>query len=154
MSQRSKSERLKPVNALAERRENERARVFATLQNSHESLQGKLRDLEQYYEEYRSADASHRQVDIQRLSETRQFLSKLSQAITMQRDAVELSEKKLAAERAKWMEARRHSKNLENLSEKYRHQERQMAAHAEQRSQDDMNSQRFVWRKMHKGNMA
>nr|WP_246864501.1 flagellar export protein FliJ [Spongiibacter thalassae] len=145
---------MKPVNALAERREKERARHFATMNTAHEVLESKLRDLEQYYEDYRNADAGHRQVDIQRLTETRQFLSTLSQAISLQREAVAASEKKLAAEREKWMAARRHSQNLENLSEKYRDQERQSALYAEQRSQDEMNSQRFVWRKMRQNNMA
>jgi flagellar FliJ protein len=142
-----KSQRMKTVNSLAERQESEQAAVFSKSQRAFDAQQQKLNELQQYYREY--ADASQPsnaiQLDLNRLQETRQFMSKLAQAIQQQGEAVKKAEKVVNHERQRWLDSRCRTMSLGKLTDRYREHEMQQVNKEEQRQADDLSSQRFVW---------
>ncbi|MEX1667545.1 flagellar export protein FliJ [Zhongshania guokunii] len=151
-----KSQRMQTVNALAERKEQEQAKRFAKSQKHYDHQQKKHDELKQYYREY--ADTSHNQaaqkLDLNRLQETRQFMSKLAKAIAQQAEAVERAELNLNNERQNWMDSRCRAMSLEKLTDRYRAQEQQQLNTEEQRQADDLSSQRFVWSARQSSDMA
>ncbi|MDF1690913.1 MAG: flagellar export protein FliJ [Zhongshania sp.] len=151
-----KSQRMQTVNTLAERKEQEQAKRFAKSQKHYDHQQKKYDELQQYYREY--ADASHNQtaqkLDLSRLQETRQFMSKLAKAIALQAEAVERAELNLSNERQNWMDSRCRAMSLEKLTDRYRAQEQQQLNTEEQRQADDLSSQRFVWSARQSSDMA
>lgn len=142
-----KSQRMKTVNSLAERNEREQADKFAKSQQQCETQQKKLAELKQYYQEY--MDSSRKPtgefLDISRLQESRAFMTKLSGAIAQQSDIVRKAEVVMNTDRKHWMDSRRQSMSMQKLTERYVDQELRQAEATEQRSADDLSSQRFVW---------
>jgi len=151
-----KSQRMQTVNTLAERKEQEQAKRFAKSQKHYDHQQKKYDELKQYYREY--ADASHNQtaqkLDLSRLQETRQFMSKLAKAIALQAEAVDRAELNLSNERQNWLDSRCRAMSLEKLTDRYRAQEQQQLNAEEQRQADDLSSQRFVWSARQSSDMA
>jgi flagellar FliJ protein len=151
-----KSQRMQTVNTLAERKEQDLAKRFAKSQKHHDHQKKKYDELKQYYREY--ADAGHSQttqnLDIHRLQETRQFLSKLAKAVTQQASAVERAEANVATERQHWLDSRCRAMSLEKLTDRYREQEAKQLNTEEQRQADDLSSQRFVWSARQSTDMA
>ncbi len=151
-----KSQRMHTVNTLAERKEQEQAKRFAKSQKHFDHQQKKYTELKQYYREY--ADASQNQtsqnLDIHRLQETRQFMSKLAKAVAQQAEAVERAEANVVAERQHWLDSRCRAMSLEKLTDRYREQEAKQLNTEEQRQADDLSSQRFVWSARQSTDMA
>jgi flagellar FliJ protein len=142
-----KSQRMKTVNSLAERQESEQAAVFSKSQRAFDVQQQKLNELQQYYREYADASQPYNgiQLDLNRLQETRQFMSKLAQAVQQQGEAVKKAEKVVNDERQRWLGSRCRTMSLGKLTDRYREQETQQVNKEEQRQADDLSSQRFVW---------
>lgn len=151
-----KSQRMHTVNTLAERKEQEQAKRFAKSQKHFDHQQKKYTELKQYYREY--ADASQNQtsqnLDIHRLQETRQFMSKLAKAVAQQAEAVERAEANVVTERKHWLDSRCRAMSLEKLTDRYREQEAKQLNTEEQRQADDLSSQRFVWSARQSTDMA
>ncbi|GAA4082697.1 flagellar export protein FliJ [Zhongshania borealis] len=151
-----KSQRMHTVNTLAERKEQEQAKRFAKSQKHFDHQQKKYTELKQYYREY--ADASQNQtsqnLDIHRLQETRQFMSKLAKAVAQQAEAVERAEANVVTERQHWLDSRCRAMSLEKLTDRYREQEAKQLNTEEQRQADDLSSQRFVWSARQSTDMA
>lgn len=146
MSTEKKSQRMQPVQALADRQEQEEATRYAAVQQQYEAQSQKLDELKQYYEEYRRA-AADSLCDVKRLQESRAFLSRLSLAIRQQSDSVERCREQLRKIRQEWMKARQHSRSMDQLIERYRADERRDEARREQSVSDELSSQRFVWQR-------
>lgn len=143
-----KSERLQSVHAVADRDTQLQAGEYNVSRASLEQQQKKLSDLKQYYAEYSAASSLHRveSLDIQRLLETRQFMNKLSDAIAQQGHIVSQAEGAVIDSKNKWVNARKKSKSLEQLSSNQRDIERKHDDVLQQKAADDLNAQRFVWR--------
>ena len=146
MSTEKKSQRMQPVQALADRQEQEEAGRYATVQKQYDKQRQKLDELKQYYGEYSRA-AADSLCDVKRLQESREFLSRLSLAIRQQADTVERCKQQLTTIRQQWMKARQHSRSMEQLIERYRGEERRDEARREQSASDELSSQRFVWQR-------
>ncbi|CAA0090724.1 Uncharacterised protein [Zhongshania aliphaticivorans] len=142
-----KSKRMESVNSIAERNEREKADIFANSQRVYEDQQKKLNELKQYYQEY--IDSSRKPVDefldLHRLQESRAFMAKLAAAINQQNDILRAAEATMNADRKHWMDSRRRAMSMQKLTDRYRDQERREADVVEQRTADDLSSQRFVW---------
>lgn len=143
-----KSDRLQSVHAVADRDTQIHAGAYSLSRASLEQQQQKLNDLKNYYAEYSAASSLHRveSLDIQRLLETRQFMNKLSDAIAQQGHIVSQAENALLDSKNKWVNARKKSKSLEQLSTNQRDIERKHDDFLQQKAADDLNAQRFVWR--------
>jgi flagellar protein FliJ len=146
-----KSERMKTVQAIADRDEQAQATELARLQQRVEMQQAKLAELRQYYREYAEAariDAS-RQVDLTHLQESRHFLQKLTGAIAQQKQHVRDAELAVKKQRKCWIDARSRCLSRNMLADRYREAEYREAERVEQINMDDLNNQRFVWANTH-----
>lgn len=140
-----KSERMDSVLKLADKAEQQAAERFAASQRNASKQRRKLEELKQYYREYSAGSAAGAALDLRRLQETRQFMSKLATAIGMQQEQVDKAERNMQSERQQWMTSRQRSMSLEKLSERYQQSEAQDANRREQFVADDMAAQRFLW---------
>ncbi len=141
-----KSERMDSVLKLADKAEQQAAERFAASQRNANKQRRKLDELKQYYHEYSAASsAAGAGLDLRRLQETRQFMSKLATAIGMQQEQVDKAERNMQGERQQWMSTRQRSMSLEKLTERYQQSEAQEADRREQFVADDMAAQRFLW---------
>ncbi len=142
-----RSQRLQPVQQLADREEREQAGRYAAVQEQHQRQQQKLDELQSYYAEYRAAAQGIG--DLKHLQESRLFLHRLAQAVRQQEDSVKRCSQQLETIRQQWLTARRHHQSMEHLVERYRRQELNEQVRREQRECDEMSAQRHVWRRHH-----
>ncbi|MBD2858436.1 flagellar export protein FliJ [Spongiibacter sp. KMU-158] len=146
-----KSQRMKTVQAIADREEEAQAQLLARLQLKVEQQQQKLAELRQYHKEYSQAATVDRRcnVDLNFLQENRRFLQNLSNAIQSQQFAVKDAELAVKKQRQRWIQARSQSMSRNALTERYLDAERREQDRIEQKVMDDMNNQRFVWQHSH-----
>lgn len=138
-----KSARMQVVVNLAEHQQDKLGRLCAEQQRVHADAVAKLRQLENYQDEYRVlASAGSGRFDINRLQAARQFLVKLADAIAFQREEVGRLEGLVVQARQLWLAARQRQQQLGTLVEGYRRDE---LAHDERRDQqraDELAGQR------------
>lgn len=146
-----KSQRMKTVQAIADREEQAQAQELARLQLQAEQQHAKLTELRQYYREYSQAAASDQRckVDLSYLQENRRFLQNLSTAIQNQQHTVRDADHAVKKQRQRWIQARAQAMSRQALTERYRSAEKQQAERLEQKISDDLNNQRFVWKHSH-----
>lgn len=141
-----KSQRMNSVVQLADKAERQQAERFSKSQQYCDNQRRKLEELQQYYQEYNaSAAAPGSGMDLQRLQETRHFMSKLAHAISLQKDQLRQAESNMSKERGQWLSSRQRSMSMEKLKERYQDDECREENRREQFVADDMSAQRFFW---------
>lgn len=143
-----RSQRLRPVIALAEREETQLAQAYTQQLNVLHAARDKLQQLVHYRLDYAAMaeQAPGRALDLARLQGARSFLQRLSEAIGMQEAEIRRIDGLVNKARANWLAAKRHQQSISDLAARYCVQERQIDDKREQNSQDDMAGQRIAWR--------
>ncbi|MEO6699688.1 MAG: flagellar export protein FliJ [Paraperlucidibaca sp.] len=144
----NRSQRLKPVVALAEREESQLAQAYtAQLQHLHVARE-KLQQLVHYRLDYAvmAEQVPGRPMDLARLQGARAFLQRLSEAIGMQEAEICRLDGFVNKARASWLGAKRHQQSISDLVTRYHAQERQIDDKREQNRQDELSGQRMAWR--------
>ncbi len=138
------SERLKPIQHVAEVRERDAARSFAESQRRLEEEQQRLSQLEAYRDEYlqRFRRLQQEGLTVAQLLEYQAFLAKLDAAVRHQAEIVQLrrgdAERRLAA----WTDRRTHSRAMERAVDNLADRELQDGERREQKALDDRNQRR------------
>lgn len=141
-----KSERLQPVKTLRERQLNEEARKLAQTTQALQAVSRQLNDLEQYLQGY-YADSSRGNVTFksaQDLMAYQQFIVKLNDAITRQRQMVALKDAAFRAQQKRWIEASANVDTIERLIIKARMEEQKKEDKREQKMVDELSTRLFV----------
>lgn len=135
----TKSKRLEPIVKLAERREQEVARVFAHVLKQLEDKRSRLRELLSYADEYQRNFhlLIARGASGQEVQQFRSFLQQLDAAIAHQRDSVATAERICDEERARWLAVRSKTLSLDKAIERFRADEAHQQQRREQRESDD-----------------
>ena len=141
-----KSERIKPVQGVAEREEKKATDAFVKAQNNLQQAQQKLQELCDYRADYQSHAAPGAGVlNLRQLQDSRAFLVKLNDVIGIQRSIVAQCESQLEAARGEWLNKRQKAHSLGRLAGEYRHQEQQAMQQREQQHSDELNVLRHSW---------
>jgi len=124
--------RLKPIQLLAQEREDAQARQFAQRQKSFDEQRRRLDDLRRYADEY-GAPPTGSSTSAALLNNRRAFAEKLDHAVTQQATQVEKARGSCEMERTRLLLASRDVAVLDKLAASY---------HAEHRKSEDRKSQR------------
>jgi len=130
------TQRLKPIQRIAEDRENDLARELATRRQTLDSQEQRLDELRRYAAEY-SILPSGGSINATLLANRRAFVEKLDGAVTQQVQHVEKARATFEVERARLLLASREVAVLERLAASYQARERKVDERREQRDLDE-----------------
>ncbi|CAK0762161.1 flagellar FliJ protein [Gammaproteobacteria bacterium] len=140
-----RSERLQPVQKIAENREQDAAKAMGKARTHVEELEARLTELITFREEYARnfLSAGETGMGVTRMREYQTFITRIDQAITYQRTMVEQAKRAYADRQRVW--GRLHSRVLamDKLATRYRQQERAETDQREQKETDE-RAQRAV----------
>jgi len=129
-----KSQRLEPVIMVAKNREQKAAQAAVESQRILARNEAKLAELLAYRQEYakRFEDVGRDGMEINRLNEFRQFLSRLNEAITSQREFIKVKQSELEKKNSTWSQTRVKHKSIDKIATRH---------HAEELRDDDCRQQ-------------
>jgi flagellar FliJ protein len=138
------SDRLRPIQHVAEVRERDAARAFGESQRRLEEEQQRLSQLEAYRDEYlqRFRRLQQEGLTVAQLLEYQAFLAKLDAAVRHQAEIVQLRRGDAERRRAAWTDRRTHSRAMERAVDNLADRELQDGERREQKALDDRNQRR------------
>ncbi len=134
-----RSKRMQPIARHAEQVQQQAVQVYVTAQQAVVDAQLQLEQLLEYRIEYSSRRTSNG-MNIQQLRDYQHFLSKLNLSIEQAHQQIEFKKSSCEKQRQAWLKTRARSKALDSVIEKYKQQERIIAARIEQKEQDEYAS--------------
>jgi len=139
-----RSDRLDVVQQVASRTERERAERVGAAERHLVEMQQKLAALEKYRSEYESGFKSRAGagVDVVGMRDFQTFLAKLGEALTQQRELVNLAARALEGERSNWREAAQRAHVVETLAERWQTEEQRAETRRDQNESDELSQQR------------
>lgn len=137
----SPSKRLKPVQRVAESREQKAARHMGLSRKTLQVEEVKLTQLKQYHQEYlqKFEVASRQGISATQLQEYRAFLSKLDEAIGQQERVVAASQMDHSTNKSNWRKKHTRTQALSKAVNRIQQQEQATAERNEQKESDDRN---------------
>ena len=134
-----RSERMAPVQQALESTQQDRARDFGAAQRQLESAEQKLKDLEQYHDEYQRGFQQRARTgqSVTALRDYQVFLARLQDAIRQQTQVVLQARDGLTGSRQRWQSAARKSKAVESVVDRWQQDERRQADRIEQKESDE-----------------
>ena len=138
------SERLKPIQHIAEVRERNAARSFGeSLHRLHEE-EDRLAELEAYRKEYlqRFRTLQQEGITVAQLLEYQAFLAKLEAAVHHQTEVVQLRRGDVERRMAAWTDKRTHSRAMERAVDNLTDRELEDGERREQKTLDERNQRR------------
>ena len=139
-----RSERLDVVQQVTSRTERERAERVGAAERHLVEMQQKLAALEKYRTEYESGFKSRAGagVDVVGMRDFQTFLAKLGEALSQQRELVNLAARALEGERSNWREAAQRAHVVETLAERWQTEEQRAETRRDQNESDELSQQR------------
>ncbi len=140
----SKSQRMKPVQRVAEAREQATAKDLAAAQRYLKDQETRLVELQQYQREYllQSQEMGRAGVSASRYLGMQHFLANVDKAIEQQRQVVDNATRVCEQKRRVWQEAYSKCKSLDKVVERFAAQELYEQSQREQKELDEIAQQR------------
>ena len=129
-------ERLKPLQDLAESREQDAAERFARHKQALEAQEQRLADLQNYQADYRAQMSGAMSPSL--LRNRQDFMSRLNDAVRQQGEQVTKARQAYELERQRWVEARGETQVLDKLEQNYHAQAAQRGLRREQFELDEL----------------
>ncbi|MES0874093.1 flagellar export protein FliJ [Sinimarinibacterium thermocellulolyticum] len=141
MSRAMSSSRLRPLQRIAELREDEAAKRLLDQRRVLGERELRLQELTRYLAEYEGlASAQHPRLLMNRQA----FIERLREAVALQAQLVEQARSQVEAQRAEWLLQHREVATLDRLADCYRRRERRIEEQRSQRQLDEFALARFV----------
>lgn len=133
------SDRFKPIQKLADRKERKAASVLGDAIKNRDAAQKQLDDLKSYHQDYlvRFSEATQRGMDGVRLHEYQLFLDKLEQAIDAQKKALEETQLACQTSKTAWQGSYTKKQAMGNAVGRMQEDERNASEKSDQRLTDD-----------------
>jgi flagellar FliJ protein len=140
------------LKRLASDREEAAAQRMGAAQARLDDAQQKLQQLEAYRDEYQARFSAQAKTGMSKTQwlDFRQFLGRLSEAVSVQQLEVERNMQRLLNERHAWQEERKQVGAFEKLIEREAQQAAQREAKREQKSSDEFAARQFWSSSRHK----
>jgi flagellar FliJ protein len=137
---------LRPVQRVLEDGERSRARELGAAQQQVGAAEHKLRELQQYRQDYMRAfeDRARRGHSIVALRDFQAFLARLDAALKQQAAVVESAKVSLSGATQQWKRAARQAKALDVVVDRWNAQENQILQKIEQKESDERAQRRGV----------
>lgn len=129
-------ERLKPLQDLAESREQDAAERFARHKQALEAQEQRLADLQNYQADYRAQMSGAMSPSL--LRNRQDFMSRLNDAVRQQGEQVTKARHAYELERQRWVEARGETQVLDKLEQNYQAQAAKRGLRREQFELDEL----------------
>lgn len=129
-------ERLKPLQDLAESREQDAAERFARHKQALEAQEQRLSDLQNYQADYRNQMSGAMSPSL--LRNRQDFMSRLNDAVRQQGEQVARARQAYELERQRWVDARGETQVLDKLEQNYQAQAAQRGLRREQFELDEL----------------
>jgi len=135
----SPSKRFKPVQRVAQSREQKAAKALGKSQREVHEQESRLDELKGYHREYleRFQGASAAGISVAQLQEYRAFLGKLERAIQEQEQRLQAIRQACSGHRDTWHDQHQRTQALGKVMERYQATERRQQDSREQKEQDD-----------------
>ena len=135
----SRSKRMKPVQRVAESREQAAVQKLGQSQQYLDAQRARLEELCTYRDQYSASfQASGGQgLNASRLQDYRVFLSRLNEAIRQQEAIIDQCTSQHEQTRQQWVETRSHHQAIDKVIERYRSEEQKNRDRREQQEQDE-----------------
>ena len=135
----TRSKRMRPVQQLAQSREQEAVQKLGQSQQYVQAQQAKLEELRAYRDQYaRDFEASGGDgLGATRVQDYRIFLSRLGEAVSQQEAVIAQCGARHEQTRRQWMESRGQSQIVDKLVDRYCLEENKQLDRAEQKEQDE-----------------
>lgn len=139
-----RSERMAPVQRMLGNTERERARDLGAAQKQLDDAQTRLRDLQQYHDEYLQGFEQRARGGLSgmALRDYRLFLSRLAEAVRQQEQLVAQAREGVAGSTRHWQGAARQVKAVESVVGRWQGEERRHADRLEQKDTDERAQRR------------
>lgn len=140
-----KSQRMKPVNQLAEKKEQQSAIVYSQCLTKVQALENQLQKLYSYRAGYNQQmiDMSRRGVGSHRLQDTLMFMNNLNQSIEGILLQIQQQKKVCEGKKQLWMEMHNKTRIYNKVTEKYIVEEKIIQNKNEQKLVDEFNQSLF-----------
>jgi len=138
------SDRFKPIQKIAEKKERDAAEAFGKTLQEREAAQRRLEELQQYHAEYleRFTQATRNGIGGARIQEYQAFIAKLETAIEEQRRVVADTQVRVTDKKAKWRGKYTKARAVDNVVDRMRADEQRESDRKEQKSSDDRSQRR------------
>jgi len=135
----SPSKRFRPVQRVAQSREQKAARELGNSQRRAQDQEGRLEELKGYHQEYleRFENAASSGISASQLQEYRAFISKLELAIREQEKIVSASHRECSSRKQVWQRKRTQTEALGKVMGRFESEERKDSDKREQKETDD-----------------
>lgn len=142
-----RSDRMKPILDVAQRREQQAAHVLGRVQRDLTEQRNKLYTLNEYREEYKQRFHSQatQGISATQLHSFQQFIQQLDLAINEQLKKIFRLEEACNSSRKNWQHERQHTQVLDSVMTRFENLEKVQQGRREQRMLDEMIAARF-WR--------
>ena len=136
---------LQPLLNIMQERTDEATRKLGQLLAAEQNEKSRLQMLEQYRAEYaaRMNDATSQGVTLMVLRNYQEFLARIDDAISAQRQAVQNSENNTRAGQEAWKTQNKQLKALDTLSQRHDVRQRYREGKQEQKLQDEFSTHKF-----------
>ena len=140
----TRSDRLKPIQQVAQVREREAASAFGESRRRLEEEEQRLAELETYRAEYlqRFRTLQQQGITVAQLLEYQAFLGKLETALRHQAEIVELRRTDAERRMAAWTDRRTHTRAMDRAVENLAEAELKAGERRDQKALDDRNQRR------------
>ncbi|MDH5426318.1 MAG: flagellar export protein FliJ [Gammaproteobacteria bacterium] len=140
-----RSKRLQPVVMHAKNKEQDAARIFVQAQQRVTDSEEQLQQLESFREDYllRYKMASQQLGSMSQMLDYQAFLAKLNKGIGQANQTIHMCRQQRDILKQQWLQHRVRSQALENVVEKYQHDENKQLLHLEQMELEEFSQQRF-----------
>jgi len=128
-----------PVQRVLDQKEKDRARELGDARSRLATAEGKLRDLEQYRQDYEQAFQERAKAGqpVRALRDFQVFLARLDQAIDQQRQVVEANRSDVSGHSTRWQSAARQVKAVDSVVDRWQGEERRAQDRRDQKETDE-----------------
>lgn len=143
--QKSKSQRMKPVNRLAEQQEQQSAIIYSQCQSRVQELENQLQKLYNYRNDYNQqmTQLSRQGVGSHRLQDTLMFMNNLNNSIETMLLQIQVQKKVCEEKKKLWLEKHNKKRIYGKVTEKYTRAEQLISNKNEQKLLDEYNQSLF-----------
>lgn len=135
----TRSERMAPVQKVLGNTEQDRGRDMGAAQQLLSAAEAKLRDLQQYYEDYQKGfqQSARAGQNALRLRDFQLFLARLETAVNQQQQVVAQARAGVVGSTQRWQSAAQRVKAVDSVVGKWRQDDRRHADRIEQKETDE-----------------
>jgi len=140
----TKSERFKPIQQIAEKKERDAAAAFGKTLRDREEAEKRLQELQRYLSEYteRFEQATRNGIGAARVQEYQAFICKLEAALSEQQRMLNEAQHRCDASKAQWAGKLTKAKAVDNAVDRMRQEESHQQERKEQSLSDDHSQRR------------